>query len=161
MREGSPNKKYKYGGWGQCIYLPNLICAPANSSRLRRKPTSLNGSGSCEDALAQGKEIGEYSLQSLHRVVLEHCSRESKETHWNSVRVICQGGNPCSSSGCFRRRKDGKISCMIIKSGEGNPRSPERAKWTHIGGQLETYLRRSHSNPGCQFVAVSTWARWP
>ena len=66
--EESPNKEHKYGGRGRCIYLPNLICAPANSSRPRRKPTSLNGSGSRE-APAQGKEIGEYSLQSLHEVV--------------------------------------------------------------------------------------------
>ena len=61
----SPNKKHKYSG-GRCIYLPNLICAPANSSRPRRKPTSLNGSGLREEAPTQGKEIGEYSLQSLH-----------------------------------------------------------------------------------------------
>ena len=67
--EGSPDKKHKYGGQGRCIYLPNLICAPANSSRPRRKPTSLNGSGSREEVPAQGKEIGEYSLQSLHEVV--------------------------------------------------------------------------------------------
>jgi len=67
--EESPNKKHIYGEGGRCIYFPNLICAPANSSRPRRKPASLNGSGLREEVPAQGKEIGEYSLQSLHEVV--------------------------------------------------------------------------------------------
>ena len=96
-------------GERQRVYFPNLICAPANSSRARRKLTSLNGSGSRGEAPSQGKEIGEYSLQSLRGAVRTPGSQESPDTYWNSVRVICQGGNPYNSRGCFRRRKDGKI----------------------------------------------------
>lgn len=54
---------------GLYVYFPNLICASANSSRPRRKLTSLNGSGSREEPPVQGQGIGEYSLQSLHKVV--------------------------------------------------------------------------------------------